>query len=308
MREIEFHALTKEDKPLLDRYFRVNYYENSHFNFTNLYMWREPFHVHVAEEDDVLYVVSEWKARVSALQPFCDPTRYPEATKKLLAYFEEIAQPFHIYDMERGYADFLRSCDCANFEVVADRDNYDYVYLSEKLISLSGRKLHSKKNHLNAFRKEHPDAQFLPITDEIVTQCKLELNSWYKQHRQEDGTVDLFIDYERTAILEVLNNFADFGLKGGAILLDGRVVAFTFGEQLNTDTAVIHVEKADPEVRGAYPAINQGFVEHAWSHLTYINREEDMGIEGLRKAKESYKPEKLIEKFNATLVGFANCS
>jgi hypothetical protein len=308
VREIEFHALTKEDKPLLDRYFRVNYYENSHFNFTNLYMWREPFHVHVAEEDDVLYVVSEWKARVSALQPFCDPARYPEATKKLLAYFEEIAQPFHIYDMERGYADFLRSCDCANFEVVADRDNYDYVYLSEKLISLSGRKLHSKKNHLNAFRKEHPDAQFLPITDEIVTQCKLELNSWYKQHRQEDGTVDLFIDYERTAILEVLNNFADFGLKGGAILLDGRVVAFTFGEQLNTDTAVIHVEKADPEVRGAYPAINQGFVEHAWSHLTYINREEDMGIEGLRKAKESYKPEKLIEKFNATLVGFANCS
>ena len=308
MREIEFHALTKEDKPLLDRYFRANYYENSHFNFTNLYMWREPFHVHVAEEDGVLYVVSEWKARVSALQPFCDPTRYPEATKKLLAYFEEIAQPFHIYDMERGYADFLRSCDCANFEVVADRDNYDYVYLSEKLISLSGRKLHSKKNHLNAFRKEHPDAQFLPITDEIVTQCKLELNSWYKQHRQEDGTVDLFIDYERTAILEVLNNFADFGLKGGAILLDGRVVAFTFGEQLNTDTAVIHVEKADPEVRGAYPAINQGFVEHAWSHLTYINREEDMGIEGLRKAKESYKPEKLIEKFNATLVGFANCS
>lgn len=271
-------------------------------------MWREPFHVHVAEEDDVLYVVSEWKARVSALQPFCDPTRYPEATKKLLAYFEEIEQPFHIYDMERGYADFLRSCDCASFEVVADRDNYDYVYLSEKLISLSGRKLHSKKNHLNAFRKEHPDAQFLPITDEIVTQCKLELNSWYKQHRQEDGTVDLFIDYERTAILEVLNNFADFGLKGGAILLDGRVVAFTFGEQLNTDTAVIHVEKADPEVRGAYPAINQGFVEHAWSHLTYINREEDMGIEGLRKAKESYKPEKLIEKFNATLVGFANCS
>ena len=271
-------------------------------------MWREPFHVHVAEEDGVLYVVSEWKARVSALQPFCDPTRYPEATKKLLAYFEEIEQPFHIYDMERGYADFLRSCDCASFEVVADRDNYDYVYLSEKLISLSGRKLHSKKNHLNAFRKEHPDAQFLPITDEIVTQCKLELNSWYKQHRQEDGTVDLFIDYERTAILEVLNNFADFGLKGGAILLDGRVVAFTFGEQLNTDTAVIHVEKADPEVRGAYPAINQGFVEYAWSGMTYINREEDMGIEGLRKAKESYKPEKLIEKFNATLVGFANCS
>nr|DAO79709.1 MAG TPA: hypothetical protein [Caudoviricetes sp.] len=301
VREIEFHALTKEDKPLLDRYFRANYYENSHFNFTNLYMWREPFRVQIAEEDDVLYVTSEWKGKVAALQPFCDPALYRTATKKILAYFEEIGQPFHIYDMERGYADFLKSCDCASLEVVADRDNYDYVYLAEKLITLAGRKMHSKKNHLNAFRKEHPEAEFRPITDEIVTQCKLELNSWYKQHRQDDGTVDPFIGYERTAILEVLNNFEDFGLKGGAILMDGRVVAFTFGEQLNTDTAVIHVEKADPEVRGAYPAINQGFVEYAWSGMTYINREEDMGIEGLRKAKESYKPEKLIEKFNATL-------
>ena len=301
MRAIEFHALTKEDKPLLDRYFRANYYENSHFNFTNLYMWREPFHVQIVEEEDVLYVTSSWKGKLAALQPFCVPARYAEATQKLLAYFEEVGQPFHIYDMERDYADFLRSCSCAEFEVVADRDNYDYVYLSEKLISLSGRKLHSKKNHLNAFHKEHPDAVYQPITDEIVTQCKLELNSWYKQHKQEDGTVDPFINYERTAILEVLNNFTDFRLQGGAILLNGRVIAFTFGEQLNKDTAVIHVEKADPEVRGAYPAINQGFVEHAWGHLTYINREEDMGIEGLRKAKESYKPEKLIEKFNATL-------
>ena len=298
---IDFRPLKKEDKPLLDRYFHANYYENSHFNFTNLYMWRAPFFVHIAEEDDVLYVASEWKGILSLLQPFCDPSHYPAATKKLIAYFEEAGQPLHLYDMERGYADYLRSCDFADFDVVADRDNYDYVYLSEKLISLAGRKLHSKKNHLNAFRKEHPEAEYLPITEDVVTQCKVELNSWYKQHIREDGTIDPFIEYERTAILEVLNDFDYFGLQGGAVRLGGRIVAFTFGEQLNTDTAVIHVEKADPEVRGAYPAINQGFVEHAWSHLTYINREEDMGIEGLRKAKESYKPEKLIEKFNARL-------
>lgn len=84
VREIEFHALTKEDKPLLDRYFRANYYENSHFNFTNLYMWREPFRVQITEEDDVLYVTSEWKGKVAALQPFCDPALYRAATKKYL--------------------------------------------------------------------------------------------------------------------------------------------------------------------------------------------------------------------------------
>ena len=85
-------------------------------------------------------------------------------------------------------------------------------------------------------------------------------------------------------------------------MLDGKIIAFTFGEQLNSDTAVIHVEKADPNIRGAYPAINQGFVAHEWSRMTYINREEDMGLEGLRKAKESYKPVKMIEKFNAKLI------
>ena len=102
-------------------------------------MWREPFRVQIAEEDDVLYVTSEWKGKVAALQPFCDPALYRTATKKILAYFEEIGQPFHIYDMERGYADFLKSCDCASLEVVADRDNYDYVYLAEKLITLAKR-------------------------------------------------------------------------------------------------------------------------------------------------------------------------
>ena len=298
---IEFRALTKEDKPLLDAYFRANYYENSHFNFTNLYMWREPFNVKITEENNVLYITSEWKGRLSALQPFCDVSLYPEATRKLVAYIRAQNCPACIYDIERGYADFLRSCSELDFDVKEDRDNYDYVYLAEKLITLSGRKLHSKKNHLNAFRREYPTAEYLPITDDIVTLCKLELNSWYKQHTNEDGSVDTFIEYERKAILEVLNNFQDFGLKGGAIRLDNRIIAFTFGEYLNTDTAVIHVEKADPAVRGAYPAINQAFVEHEWSHMTYINREEDMGIEGLRKAKESYRPEKLIEKFNACL-------
>ena len=88
--------------------------------------------------------------------------------------------------------------------------------------------------------------------------------------------------------------------KGGAILIDGKVAAFTFGEKLNSDTAVIHVEKADKNFRGIYAAINQSFVEHEWSEMIYINREEDMGVDGLRRAKESYHPIKMIEKFNAT--------
>ena len=203
--------------------------------------------------------------------------------------------------MEKNFADFLAETYAGQFAIESDRDNYDYVYLADKLITLAGRKLHSKKNHLNAFRKLYPQAEYMQITPEILPACRAELEKWYAAHI-EAMPDSQFIPWERDAILELFADWDYFQLKGGAICLDGRIIAFTFGEQLNSDSVVVHVEKADPNIRGAYPAINQGFVEHEWSGMTYINREEDMGEEGLRKAKESYKPEKMIEKYNAKLI------
>ncbi|MGN8832906.1 DUF2156 domain-containing protein [Selenomonas montiformis] len=295
---IDFHDLTKQDKPLLDRYFRSRYYENSHFNFTNLFMWRIPYHVRWCEENGVLYMTCEWEGTLMAMQPFGPEEKMQEATDRFLAYFQEIGRPLLFVGLESGYAEFLEQYKGASFDIREDRDNFDYVYLAEKLISLSGRKLHSKKNHLNAFRKMYPQAEYLAITEEIIPACRVELESWY-QMRLTDEPDDPFIDWERRAILEVFDDYEYFGLRGGAIRLDGRIIAFTFGEQLNTDSVVVHVEKADPNIRGAYPAINQGYVANNWSAMTYINREEDMGHEGLRKAKDSYKPEKMIRKFNA---------
>ena len=261
-------------------------------------MWRKPFDIKWYEEDGTLFMTSQWHGRLSALQPIGKADE--ETAKKLLAMFGDVGKPFLMGGIEKSFAAVLENCQCAKFVITPDRDNFDYVYLAEDLINLAGRKFHSKKNHLNAFRKNYPEAEYLPITEEIITLCKLELNSWYKIRSREEED-DPFIGHERAAIIEVLNNFTDFKLKGGAIRLNGRIIAFTFGERLNSDTAVIHVEKADPDLRGAYPAINQGFVEREWSDMTYINREEDMGIEGLRKAKESYKPAKMIEKFNVTI-------
>lgn len=295
---IDFHDLTKQDKPLLDRYFRSRYYDNSYFNFTNLFMWRIPYHVRWCEENGVLYMTCEWEGTLMAMQPFGPEEKMQEATDRYLAYFQEIGRPLLFVWLESGYAEFLEQYKGASFDIREDRDNFDYVYLAEKLISLSGRKLHSKKNHLNAFRKMYPQAEYLAITEEIIPACRVELESWY-QMRLTDEPDDPFIDWERRAILEVFDDYEYFGLRGGAIRLDGRIIAFTFGEQLNTDSVVVHVEKADPNIRGAYPAINQGYVANNWSAMTYINREEDMGHEGLRKAKESYKPEKMIRKFNA---------
>jgi len=301
MSTIDFRDLTKNDKPLLDKFYRSGYHENSHFNFTNLYMWRKPFQIRLAVEDDVLFLTCrEEKDVLVALQPIGAKERMKDAVTRFMEHFREEGQLLRFSGIERSFAELLQDYEGAEFDIRSNRDDFDYVYSSESLIKLAGRKYHSKKNHLNAFRKMYPQAEYLPITEDIITLCKLELNGWYKMRSKEEPD-DPFIGYEREAIVEVLNNFQDFGIKGGAIRLDNRIVAFTFGEQLNEDTAVIHVEKADPEIRGAYPAINQGFVEHEWSHMTYINREEDMGLEGLRKAKESYKPVKMIEKFRAEI-------
>lgn len=297
---LQFKPLEKEDKPVLDCFFSAGYYENSHFNFTNFYMWREPYRIAWTVEDKVLYMKARWADSEFALQPFCSEDRWMGAIDTWLSYFQSQGTAFHMRGIEKPFADALLAYPDVAFEVAADRDSFDYVYDAASLISLSGRKYHSKKNHLNSFRKAYPEAQYRPICEDIVTRIKLNLNAWNKLRASEHPD-DPFIALERQAILEVLNNFSDFQLKGGALLLGNRVIAFTFGEQLNRDTAVIHVEKADPEIRGAYPAINQGFIEHAWSDMKYINREEDMGIEGLRKAKESYKPVKMIEKYNAAL-------
>jgi len=295
--------LTCKDKPTFDKFFGARYCENAEYTFTNLFMWRELCNLCWAVEDEVLYIFSSSEEKFSAWQPIGAQEKMQDAITKILRVAEENRgdRKFMFVVVEKIFAEELARYPHADFDITAERDSFDYVYLAQDLINLSGRKFHGKKNHLNAFRKEYPAAEYVPITEEIIPKCREELNIWSETHKRANPD-DPFIGYEQAAIHEIFDHFEAFKLKGGAILIDGKVVAFTFGEQLNSDTAVIHVEKADQNVRGIYAAINQNFVEHEWSEMIYINREEDMGIDGLRRAKESYRPIKMIEKFNATLA------
>ena len=299
---ILFQELKIEDKNILDPYFQLNYHENSHLNFTNLFMWRKPYHIEWCIEEDILFFIAEYNEEKFALQPLCTEDKFFMAIDKIRAYFAEQNLPLVFSGLEEMAVEKLKEYPAGEFEFEDNRDDYDYVYNSADLIKLAGRKFHSKKNHLNSFRKNYPEAKYLPINDDIITLCKITINGWYKK-RLTLTPDDPFIKVERDAIIEVLNNFDALKLKGGAIFLVNKVMAFTFGEALNTDTAVIHVEKADPDVNGAYTAINQAFVENEWADMAYINREEDMGLEGLRKAKESYRPVKMIKKFTAKFKG-----
>lgn len=302
MDTINFKKIEKADKVIFDKFYKADYYENAYACFTGLYMWRELANTQWAIEDDIIYLCSEWAGKFSAFQPLCAREKIPAAITKIIEMFKECGQnEVRFAGLEKFFIEELMKYPDANFEISSDRNNSDYVYLAQDLINLSGRKFHGKKNHLNQFYKDYPTAEYLPITAEIIPQCREVLNNWYDKHRAANPD-DEFMCYEQAAIHEIFDNFDDFKLKGGAILLGGKIVAFTFGEQLNSDTAVIHVEKADPEIRGAYTAINQNFIANEWANMTYINREEDMGLDGLRQAKESYRPVKLIEKFSAKII------
>ncbi len=184
-------------------------------------------------------------------------------------------------------------------EIVADytldRNNCDYVYLRDDLANLSGRKFHGPKNHVNRFIKDHPDYTYEPITPANLEECLAYGRKWCEERANTDES----IMYEDEAIEEAFKGFAALKLRGGLIRYDGNVQAFSFGEKMvGSDMAVIHVEKADPQVNGLFNIINRDFVRNAWPDVKYINREEDMGKPGLRRAKESLCPAFLINKYN----------
>ena len=166
------------------------------------------------------------------------------------------------------------------------------------MITHSGKKLHSKKNHLNYFKKTYK-FEYKKLTQSDMEDCKKLFNAW---HNEKDDDLKL-IGESKDATNKVLDNFDALSVVGGGIYVDGKMIAFSIGEKITNDMALIHLEVANPEYRGAFNIMNQQFCENEWHDLKYVNREEDMGLEGLRKAKLAYNPVFLIDRYNAVLKG-----
>lgn len=201
------------------------------------------------------------------------------------------------YELSEPMVDKLLS-DCPGmFRKEESVDDEDYIYETEKLISLSGKKYHSKRNFVNRFEANY-SYEYMPLTGENVLECLPALEEWFARHHEKM----LFYFDEQEAILELLHNFDALGLKGAAIKIDGKIRAMTIGEFLPPDTAHIIIEKADIDYPGLYAVINQKFLEREWAGTRLVNREEDMGVEGLRKAKQSYHPVFRNKVFNAIRI------
>ncbi|MBR5654114.1 MAG: DUF2156 domain-containing protein [Prevotella sp.] len=169
------------------------------------------------------------------------------------------------------------------------RDQYDYIYRRTDLATLHGRHLDAKRNHINRFRAAHPDFEYRPLAPEFFDECRRLTEIW-----QEEKDASDTIDVEKYVMETIFSNWDALGMTGGSIFVDGRMVAFTYGSAVTTDTLDVCVEKADRHVEGAFAIINQQFAEHLPEQYIYLNREEDMGIPGLRQAKLSYHPEILL--------------
>lgn len=298
---IEWKHITMEDKELLTPYYQYEQSNSCEVCFANNVLWSPFYRIEFGFVEDMLVFISR-EEEYSMTMPMA---KDKEGEKKLKAalfqmeeYFKEQKQQFHISLVTKDKFQLLEELFPGKFEIEYDRDGADYVYEVENMISLVGKKLHGKRNHINKFKENNPDWSYEPLTRENLDECLAMAEEWKRKNLcGEKGEKHAEFCVTRRA----LTQFEELGLKGG-ILRDGeRIVAFTLGEELNKDMFVVHVEKAFADVQGAYPMINQQFLIHEAADYKYVNREDDIGSEGLRKAKLSYYPAFLQEKGNVTI-------
>lgn len=282
------------DKKIFDRYFTADPPEVSELTFTNLFMWAHRYHPRWTElKDTLLIVIAPDNSPPFGLPPVGTGDKR-EAIEALFDILSEKSSEPRICRVPESY--IQKYVDTGRYTCMEDRDNSDYVYKSKDLINLTGRKYHRKKNHLNRFLKNYR-YEYSRLDLDLV-ECFIGLQEEWCQMRECIESAGLLS--EDYAIHRALTHYEDLGFVGGAIKVDGRMEAFSLGEKLNPDTAVIHIEKANPEIPELYTVINQQFCLNAWSEIRYINREQDLGLEGLRKAKESYYPHHMIKKYRVT--------
>jgi len=294
---LELRKPSIEDKKRLEKYYEDVPYMNCELTFANFYLWHEHYNTSYVEMDGFLIFISEHDGCRYAAMPI------GKGDKK--AVIERLAKEFKAdgYDLRfncitKEMFEEIEEMFPGMFEIEYERDYADYVYSVEKLAYLKGKKLHGKRNHIANFKKNN-DWSYESITDENTEEC-VEMACRWRCMNGCDGDPEKHA--ELCVTLNALRERKALGLTGGLIRANGKVVAFTLGEKAGGNAFNIHIEKAYADIQGAYPMINQQFVENELMDYAYVNREEDVGSEGLRKAKLSYYPEILLEKGNTRLT------
>lgn len=285
---MDLHPLTLASRPLVHGFLRRFPPVISEFTFTNLFAWRQSRPIWYGEFADSLLFFIRTPAGPALFGNPVGPVRLAETLAALAG---------KICGVERFPGQALPASPLSGVRLGSDRDNADYVYRSEDLAELPGRDFAKKRNHINQCLSSH-DCRYEKITARNIEECLALQERWCEVR---ECALEPGLSGEDLAVAETLRHYEEFGLMGGAVRINGVLEAFAIGEALNPSTAVCHCEKAMPGYHGLPQLINHWFAEHELTGFTWVNREQDLGIPGLRQAKESYHPHHLVEKVRITL-------
>lgn len=315
---IEFKKIELSDKEWVDQLLQYADYGATEFNFTVLFIWKEVFCTRIARYKDFLIVrfCPQGSSDTRQARYFFPSGRgdYKEVLNAMMDDARCLDAQFVLLSVLEEQKAILEEIFPGKFSFEANRNSYDYIYLAENLITLKGKKYQSKRNFVSRF-KNNNNWSYEEITPATTAECLQMSKEWCALYGCGQDTSML---QESCSVKSALDNFEPLKLKGGILRSDGRIVAFTIGEKLNSNTFLVHIEKAFADVIGAYPAISQIFLQHQMAvpyspgmELTandigfvYVNREDDAGDESLRNAKLQYHPVHLIEKYIATISEF----
>lgn len=295
---IDFHRMNLNRKQEYDAFLQNCGERGCEYSFTNLFLWGRQ---KAAFLDGHLAFFSQFNRR--SVYPF--PVGQGDIKPVLDAIIHDARArgiPCCLTSLTRAECETLEQLYPGAFRIYTDRNNYDYIYRIDDLADLKGRKFQKKRNHVNRFEAEHPDCQILPLDETTRVAAFGLLRRWYALRATTDPLGDYHL--EQLALERAFAFYAQLQLEGIVLMENGEAIAFAIGSRLNADTFDIHFEKAREDVDGAYAAINRAFARHLrekYPEIRWLNREDDLGIEGLRKAKLSYNPDHLVEKFWARL-------
>ena len=295
---IPFQRITLNQKAEYDRILLSSAHHGCEYSFANKYLWGVQ---QVAFLQDCALGFSHFYGRSIYPYPIGSGDR-KAAVEAILADAGERGIPCRITGMTAADREELESWFPGKFQFKTSRDDYDYVYAIDDLADLRGRKFQKKRNHFNRFRAEHPDYEVRELNPCNLHQAQRMVDDWYRKRMKEDPEGDYLL--ENIALARAFQNYQALGMDGIMLLDGGEVLAVTMGSRLANDTFDIHFEKAREDVDGAYNTVNcefARFLRLKYPEVKFLDREEDMGLEGLRKAKLSYNPHHLVEKYWAFL-------
>jgi hypothetical protein len=296
---LAFKPITIEDRETITAITLQGDLPNCDYAFANMCSWHFLYESEYAVTDDFLFVRFHVEEKGRRHPAYMFPLGNGDLKKAIERLEKDAAKmdcTLLILGVTPDSESKMNALFPGKFTYITERDHFDYIYLREDLATLRGRKFQPKRNHINKFGKLY-DYTYLPVTPDIVCRCMEVERIWRRAN--PDGKEQEGLARENRSMTFAMRHFEELGLSGGAILTDGKIIAFTYGSPINNRTFGIHVEKADIRYEGAFSVINREFASRIPQQYTFINREEDLGLPGLRKSKLSYNPVMLLEKKSA---------